>query len=169
MKRLGAKGKHQNRETSITSAIRKARSMISDAVRKGIERVLISFAMVALPHLAPQIYMAYKLYNQTKTAIRAYEEYVELSKIMTKKEAAITEMKRVAVREGAKQVVSEEMISKAVSTQVGGLLTRPEFKKLTKDDEQVKYMLHATLCQFMIGAIEGSRDSLVQQASELIR
>jgi hypothetical protein len=169
VKKLGAPRKHQKRETSITSAIRKTRSVISGAVRKGIERVMVFFAMAALPHLAPQIYMAYKLYNQTKTAIRAYEEYAELSETMTKKEAAITEMKRVAVREGAKQIVSEKIISKVVSTQLAALLTRPEFNQLTNNDEQVKYMLHATLCQFMIGAIEGSRDSLVQQASELIR
>lgn len=169
MKELGAIRKYHKRSTSLTSAIHKARSLITGVVKKGIERVLVFFAMVALPHLAPQIYMAYKLYNQTRNAIKAYEEYVELSKIMTKEEAAITEIKRVAVREGAKQVISEEMISKMVSAQVAALLTRPEFSKLTNDDEQVKYMLHATLCQFMIGAIEQSRDTLVQEASELIK
>lgn len=165
VKRLGGIRKGSKRETSITSAIQRTRSIVGDAVRKGIERVVIFLAMTALPHLAPQIYMTYKLYNQTKNAIRAYEEYVELSKTMTKKEAAITETKRVVARESAKKMVSEEMIS----AQVAALLTRPDFKKLTNNDEQVKYMLHATLCQFMIGALVGSRDSLIQQASELIK
>lgn len=162
------KGSEEERQ-SLTNAIIRTRSLISSAVRKAIERILVFFAMATLPHSAPQIYMAYKLYNHTKSAIRAYEEYTELSKTMTKKEAVATETKRVAMREGVKQVVSEEMISKIVSAQVAALIARHEFKKLTNDDEQVKYMLHATLCQFMIGAIVGSRDSLVQQASGLIR
>ena len=162
---MGGIRKGGYRETSITFAIRRTRSLVSDIVKKGIERVVVFLAMTALPHLAPQIYMVYQFYNQAKNAIRAYKEYRELSKAMTKKEAAVTEMKRVVVRESVKRIVSEEMIS----AQVASLLTHSEFKKLTNDDEQVNYMLHATLCQFMIGAVVGSRDSLIQQASELIK
>ena len=162
---LGGIRKGGQRETSITSAIRRTRSMISNAIGKGIERVVIFLAMATLPHLAPQIFAAYKIYDQTRNAIKAYEEYKELSETMSKKEAAVTEMKRVIVRETAKQIVPEEVIS----AQVAALLTRPEFSKLTNNDDQVKYMLHATLCQFMIGAIVGSRDSIIQQASELIK
>jgi hypothetical protein len=169
VKRLGGPSKGVPRATSLFKSIQITRSLISSAVRRGIEQVVVYFAMAALPNLAPQIYMTYKLYSETRNAIRAYEEYKKLSETMTKKDAALTEAARIVTRESAKRTIPEKIISDQVSVQVAALISRPEFDKLTGSDTEVKYMLQATLSQFMIGAIIGSRDSLIQQASELMK
>lgn len=165
---MGGPRKGGNRNTSVSVAIKTTQSILTDAVTKGVEEALKTWATFTLPGLAPQIFAAYMIYNRLKDTIKAVKEYKELSKKMSPKRAAIVETERVVARETTKAIArkaSDEKIKSATYALTGALLSRPELKELTQGDERYKYMLLATLSQFFIGMVAGGRDSLIDQVS----
>jgi hypothetical protein len=169
---VGGPRKGGGRSTSVSAAIETTQSILTDAVAKSVEEALKTWATVTLPGLAPQIFVAYIVYNRVKDSIKAVKEYKELSKTMSPERAAVVEAERIVVRETAKAIarkVSDKQIQTATYALTGALLARPEMEELTRGDERFKYMLLATLSQFFIGMAIGGRGSLINHASRLIK
>lgn len=169
---MGGPRKGGTRSTSASVAIQTTQSILSDAVAKGVEEALKTWATLTLPSLAPQIFAAYFLYNRFKDTIKVLKEFKELCKIMSPEEAAIKETERIITREAAKAIardMTDKKIADTTYTLTGALLARPELQELTQGDERFKYMLLATLSQFFIGLAIGARDSLIDKASRSIR
>jgi len=169
---MGGPRKGGARSTSVAVAIKTTQSIFAGAVIKGVEEALKTWATLTLPALAPQIFAAYVIYNRLKDAIKALKEYKELTKRMPPEKAAAKEAGRIIAMETAKAIArktSDEKIESATYALTGALLARPEIEELTRGDEKFKYMLLATLSQFFIGIITGGRDSLIDQASRLIK
>jgi len=169
---MGGPRKGGGRGTSVSVAIETTQSILTDAVAKGVEEALKTWATFTLPLLAPQIFAAYMIYNRLKDTIKAIKEYKELRKTMSPERAAIVEAERIVARETAKAIAreaSDEKIKSTTYALTGALLARPEMQELTRGDERFKYMLLATLSQFFIGMVIGGRDSLIDHASRLIK
>jgi hypothetical protein len=169
---VGGPRKGVSRNTSVSVAVETTQSILTDAVSKGVEEALKTWATFTLPSLAPQIFAAYMIYNRLKDTIKVLKEYKELTKTMSPEKAALVEAERIVTRETAKAIVrkaSDEQITTTVYALTGALLSRPEMEEITHGDERFKYMLLATLSQFFIGMITGGRDSMIDHALRLIK
>jgi len=169
---MGGPRKGGGRSTSVSVAVETTQSILTDAISKGVEEALKTWATFTLPGLAPQIFAAYMIYNRLKDAIKALKEYKELTKTMSPERAALVEAERIVARETAKEIArkaSDEQTKTTIYALTGALLARPEMDAITHGDERFKYMLLATLSQFFIGMVTGGRDSVIDHASRLIK
>ncbi|MFB3890361.1 MAG: hypothetical protein ACE14S_12815 [Candidatus Bathyarchaeia archaeon] len=168
---MGGKSKGGTRSTAVSNAIQTTQSILADAVMKGVEDALKTWAFCSIPTIAPAIFAAYAVYKGVSKIFKAFKEYKELAKRMSSEKAAVIETERVATREIAKAVAGEimdEKIQNSTYALVGSILSRPEMQPIMGDDERFKHMLLATLSQFFVGMVVGGRDSVIDRTSRLI-
>ncbi len=176
---MGAKPKGGGRPTSIATAVSMARDITRSVSKEATMNAIVSLAAAALPHYASIIFAAYVGLRYIWKAVQTYREYKELRKEMSQQRGIRVEAERTALREGT-TVTTRKMDSQVrsrIETQIAILLARPEVDdaierclgKQVSDQikDRFRMMLQATASQFLIGAVEGGKGKVVDQAARL--
>jgi len=175
---MGAKIK-TGRPTSVAKAVTLARDLTASVCKQGTMNGIIGLAAAIFPHYAAIIFATYMGLRYTWRALQTYREYKELREEMTKQRALRIEAEQTALEEGT-NVATREMDSKArsrIENEIAILLARPEVDaaierclgKQVSDQtkDRLRMMLQATVSQFLIGAAEGGKGKLVDEAARL--
>ncbi len=176
---MGAKTKGSVRPTSLATAVSIARGITVSVATSATINTIVGLVAMAFPHYASVIFAVYVGLRYGWTAIKAYREYKELRKEISYQRALKIEAERTALREGASvtpRKLSDETESR-IESQIAILLAKPEVEDAiertlgkhvsdqTKD--RFRMMLQATASHFIVGAVEGGKGKVVDEAARL--
>ncbi|MGB9023915.1 MAG: hypothetical protein WCC94_10855 [Candidatus Bathyarchaeia archaeon] len=176
---MGAKTKGRRRPTCITTAISMARDITLSVSKTATMNTIVSLAAAAFPHHAPVIFAAYIGLQYGWRAVQAYREYKELRKEMSHQRALRVEAERTALRQGIDLTTRklDSDVKSRIENRIAILLARPEVDaaierslgKHVSDQtrDRFRMMLQATASQFLLGAVEGGKGKLVDEAARL--
>lgn len=176
---MGAKTKADGRPTSLAIAVSMARDITGSVSKEATMNAIVSLAAAAFPHYAGIIFAAYVGLRYTWRAVQTYREYKELRKEMSQQRAIRVEAERTALREGTTATTRkiDAQVQSRIDNQIAILLARPEVDAVierclgkqvsdqTKD--RFRMMLQATASHFLIGAVEGGKGKVVDEAARL--
>lgn len=176
---MGAKTKGPDRPTCMRTAVSMARDITASVSKAAIMNTIVGLAVALFPHHASVIFAAYVGLQYCWKAIQIYREYKELRKEMSHQRALRVEAERTALREGTEATPRklDSDVRARIENQIAIMLARPEVDAAiqrslgrqvsdqTKD--RFRMMLQATTSQFLIGAVEGGKGKLIDEAARL--
>jgi hypothetical protein len=175
---MGAKTK-SGRPTSIATAISRARDLTASVGKQAAINAIVGLAAAAFPHYAGIIFATYVGLRYTWRALQTYREYKELREEMTKQRALRVEAERSALQEGATATTREmnSRVRSKIESEIAILLAKPQVDaaierylgKQVSDEtkDRLRMMLQATVSQFLVGAAEGGKGKVIDEAAKL--